>query len=85
MVPQRIVMTRGQVADGSQITASLAARAYPAVVNFAVCPDDGARLKAVKLRPPPPLLACPACGKQFHLTDQGIVVVPESGGGDPEV
>jgi hypothetical protein len=44
-------------------------------VNFAVCPDDGAHLKAVKLRPPPPLLVCPACGKQYELTDQGVVEV----------
>jgi len=45
-------------------------------VNYAVCPDDGAHLKAVQLRPPPPLLVCPTCGKRFELTDQGVVEVP---------
>ncbi|HTA04626.1 MAG TPA: hypothetical protein VK802_29900 [Streptosporangiaceae bacterium] len=44
-------------------------------MNYAVCPDDGAHLKAVKLRPPPPLLVCPACGKHYELTDQGVVEV----------
>jgi uncharacterized protein YbaR (Trm112 family) len=50
-------------------------------VNYAVCPEDRTHLKAVQVRPL--LLACPACGKQFELTDQGVVEVPR-GGARPE-
>jgi len=50
-------------------------------MNFAVCPDDGTRLKAVRRRPL--LLTCPACEKRFELTDQGVIEVP-GGGAGPE-
>jgi hypothetical protein len=49
-------------------------------VNYAVCPGDGTHLKAVQVWPL--LLACPSCGKQFELTDQGIIEVPP---GKPEL
>jgi hypothetical protein len=48
-------------------------------VNFAVCPDDGSHLKA--LRRWPLLLTCPVCGKRFELTDQGVTEVPGTGAG----
>jgi hypothetical protein len=54
-------------------------------VNFAVCPDDDTRLKAVQ-RPlvpgQPLLLTCPGCGKRFRLADNGAIeVLP----GDAEI
>jgi len=52
---------------------------YARGVKFAECPDDGAHLKAVQVRPPPPLLVCSTCGKNFELTDRGIVEVPRGG------
>jgi Luciferase-like monooxygenase len=69
----------GHPPPGARPRTADAAGTYPAEVNFAVCPDDGAHLKAVKLRPPPPLLVCPTCGKRFELTDQGIVETHRGG------
>ncbi|MBO0836015.1 MAG: hypothetical protein J2P28_10920 [Actinobacteria bacterium] len=46
-------------------------------MNFAVCPNDGAHLKAWR-RPDsghPLLLMCPVCHKHFQLTDAGIIEV----------
>jgi hypothetical protein len=43
---------------------------WPALGSGASTSSD-----AVQLRPPPPLLVCPACGKHYELTDQGVVEV----------
>jgi|HubBroStandDraft_2_1064218.scaffolds.fasta_scaffold21968_2 hypothetical protein len=54
--------------------------AYPPDMNFAVCPDDGARLRAApgqRLDPGrPPVLTCPTCGERFRLSEDGIVAAP---------
>ena len=47
-------------------------------MNFAECPDDGDRLKADpshRRGARPLLLRCPACGKRYTLSDNGIVEV----------
>jgi len=65
-------------------TRSLPAAQSPIViiVNFAECPDDGSRLKAVPTRPDPrrPLvMTCPHCGKRFTLTGDGVREIPPDG------
>jgi hypothetical protein len=47
-------------------------------VNFAECPDDGSRLKAdlshcIGARPL--IMRCPACAKQYTLSDDGIIEI----------
>lgn len=61
--------------------------AYPAGVNFVVCPYDGTQLRA--LRGPavparPLLMTCPTCQKQFRLAD-GKAVEVAPGGNDGQV
>jgi hypothetical protein len=49
-------------------------------MNFAVCPDDGTRLKVAGQIPGPGqslLVNCPTCGKQFlHNPDGTLVAAP---------
>jgi hypothetical protein len=55
----------------------------PVRMNFAVCPDDGNRLRADpdwRHGYGPLLMRCPACGKRYTLTDNGVVEAgPETG------
>jgi hypothetical protein len=47
-------------------------------VNFAECPDDGNRLKADpshRVGARPVIMRCPACGKRYTFSDDGIVEV----------
>lgn len=47
-------------------------------MNFAECPDDGNRLKADpsrRLGARPVIMKCPACGKRYTFSDNGIVEV----------
>jgi hypothetical protein len=46
-------------------------------MNYALCPHDGAHLKAVQQRPL--LLSCPSCAKRFELTGAGVIEVPGGG------
>ena len=52
-------------------------------MNFAVCPEDGAHLRADpgwRRGTSPPIMRCPQCGKRYTLTDAGVVEIePESG------
>jgi hypothetical protein len=51
-------------------------------VNFAVCPDDGTRLKAVAVprHGERLLMRCPACDKIFTLADGEVVEVDPGSG-----
>lgn len=47
-------------------------------MNFAECPDDGNRLKADPSPRPgvrPLIMRCPACGKRFTFSDDGIIEI----------
>jgi hypothetical protein len=47
-------------------------------VNFAECLHDGTRLKADpghRTGSKPLIMNCPACGKQYTLSDTGIVEI----------
>jgi len=54
-------------------------------VNFAVCPDDGSRLKTDpgwRVGARPVLLRCPACGKRYTLSGAGVADAEPGDGGD---
>lgn len=56
--------------------------AYPAGVNFVVCPYDGTNLKTTEKRPnlsAPVPLRCPACGRRFELDRGNVIEQPPSG------
>jgi hypothetical protein len=52
-------------------------------VNFAVCPDDGAHLRADpswRRGTTPPIMKCPDCSKRYTLTEAGVVEIEPDGG-----
>ena len=56
--------------------------AYPAGVNFVVCPYDGTNLKTTEKRPNLSVqvpLRCPACGRRFELDRGNVIEQPPSG------
>lgn len=60
--------------------AFLALQTYVDIVDFVVCPVDGAKLKAdtsTRVVGAALLLHCPTCAQAFSLSDRGFQKLPE--------